>query len=172
MNYDTENVITQSKVNETDPDTIDTLDSITTYWDNKAYLVGVQGGFGPVGYYAQYRRAEAKANIQGTNTKEKQNSYTTGLMYNFGVNNAWQAKVAYAKNEGLKVNSTKIKDSDDKVWSAQLMYQIDSNAVVYARYRDVKMGEKSFQYGQTTSRDLRGKSDSFKEASIGIEYWF
>ncbi|AMO56671.1 hypothetical protein GZ77_03265 [Endozoicomonas montiporae] len=63
-------------------------------------------------------------------------------------------------------------DSDDKVWSAQLLYKIDSNAVVYARYRDVKMGEGRFQCGETTSKDLRGKSDSFKEASIGIEYWF
>ncbi|WP_354009485.1 hypothetical protein [Endozoicomonas lisbonensis] len=68
------------------------------------------------------------------------------------------------------MGSTKQNNTDDKVWSAQLLYQVDSNAVVYARYRDVKMGDAYKM--RASDVDPRWKSDSFKEASVGIEYWF
>ncbi|MBO9482531.1 porin [Salinisphaera sp. G21_0] len=132
----------------------------TTFWDNTTYLVGVQGGHGPVGYFAQYRMAEADNNV---GVDEEQNSYSVGLMYNFGADHKWQAKVAYAGNEDLKVDGVKQQNTSDDVWSTQLMYKIDSNAVVYARYRDLDAG-KTF--------DGRWKTDSFKEASVGVEYWF
>ncbi|MET4694603.1 porin [Endozoicomonas lisbonensis] len=86
MNYNTRSVAKQVGADDDDP-------GITNYWDNKAWLVGVQGGLGPVGYFAQYRRAEAETEEANSSTvKEKQDSYTTGLMYNFGANNKWQAK--------------------------------------------------------------------------------
>ena len=168
MNYNTQSLTKQIQPEDSDADAIPDVEN---YWDNKAYLVGVQGGVGSVGYFAQYRRVEAETEeADKSKVKEKQDSYTTGLMYNFGNQNRWQAKVAYARNEELKVGGSEQKNTDDKVWSAQLLYQIDSNAVIYARYRNVDMGE-SYKM-RTTDKDNRWKSDSFKEASIGVEYWF
>ncbi|WP_419834126.1 porin [Endozoicomonas atrinae] len=123
------------------------------YWDNKTYLVGVQGGHGPVGYFAQYRMAEAKNNA---GEKQEEDAYSTGLMYNFGEGQKWQAKVAYAKNEDVKTNGV-TGDTEADVWATQLMYKIDSNAVVYVRYRDLERADTP---------------NSFSEASTGIEYWF
>ena len=146
MNYDT-------AVSEKEKDT-------GVYWDNKTYLIGIQGTHGPVGYFAQYRMAEADNNH---GADEEENSYSAGLMYNFGADHKWQAKVAYAGNEDLKVNGVKQQDTGDDVWSTQLMYKIDSSAIVYARYRDVDAGK---------THDKRWKTDSFSEASVGVEYYF
>lgn len=151
MNYKTQEKITNDNGDVTD----------TNFWNNQAYLIGVQGGHGFFGYFAQYRLAKAKNTSD--NIKEEQQSNSVGLMYNFGENNRWQAKVGYAKNYDLKVGGTTQNNTADDVWSTQLMYSIDSNAVVYARYRQVDAGETYLN---------RGKTDSFKEASVGIEYWF
>ncbi|USD67711.1 porin [Vibrio sp. SCSIO 43136] len=137
------------------------------YWDNQTYLIGTQGGFdNGIGYFAYYRVADAQ-NTLGDDEREK--SYSIGLMYNFGEDNKWQAKVAHAENKGLEVNGKRIADTEDDVTSMQLMYSVDSNAVVYARYAMNNLGE-----AHTTRPDYVGrwKSDSFDEASIGIEYWF
>nr|MDT0251209.1 porin [Endozoicomonas sp.] len=147
MNYDTATYDADGK-------------DIGNYWDNQTYLAGVQGGHGPVGYFAQYRIAEADDTL---GSDEKENAYSTGLMYNFGADQKWQAKVGYTKTEDLKVNGDKQANTGDDTWSTQLMYKIDSNAVVYVRYRDVDAGE---------SYAGRWKTDSFSEASTGIEYWF
>lgn len=161
MNYDT-----QVSYVTTNKDTDDNYITETTFWDNTTYLAGIQGGHGPVGYFAQYRVAEADNNV---GVDEEQNSYSVGLMYNFGADHKWQAKVAYAGNEDLKVNGVKQQDTGDDVWSTQLMYKIDSNAVVYARYRDVDTG-KTFK--DVDAKDGRWKTDSFSEASVGVEYYF
>ena len=151
MNYKT-----REKITNDDGEVLD-----TNFWDNQAYLAGIQGSHGPIGYFAQYRLA--KADNTSDSIKEKQQSNSVGLMYNFGENNRWQAKVGYAKNYDLKVAGAKQDNTADDVWSTQLMYSIDSNAVVYARYRQVDTGETYLG---------RWKTDSFKEASIGLEYWF
>lgn len=157
MNYNTANGVVAS----TEPNAGDPLE----LWDNQTYLVGIQGDHGPWGYFAQYRVAKAKDKL--TSQEEQEISCSTGLMYNFGPSRKWQVKAAYAKNYDLEVNDTDIDNTGDDVWSTQLMYKIDTNAVVYARYRDVNAGDKYNYNGKD-----RGKTDSFKEASVGIEYYF
>lgn len=148
MNYNTASKDTYSGV------------ETNTLWDNQTYLIGIQGDHGPIGYYAQYKVAKAEDNFDND---EKEISHSTGLMYNFGKNRLWQLKAAYAKNYDLEKNGDDLKNTGDDVWSAQLMYKVDSNAVVYLRYRDVEAGEN---YAE------RWKTDSFTEASMGVEYWF
>ncbi|USE38199.1 hypothetical protein [Endozoicomonas sp. SCSIO W0465] len=144
MNYDT------AQLNEDGNDTGE-------YWDNTTYLIGVQGGHGAVGYFGQYRVAEAESTKAGVADQEE-TGYSVGMTYNFGADNKWQAKVAHAKLDDLeKGNMTA--DTGREVWSTQLLYSIDTNAVVYARYRDIERSETD-------------KDDSFNEASVGVEYWF
>jgi hypothetical protein len=137
------------------------------YWDNQTYLMGAQGGFNNgIGYFAYYRIAEAQDTL---GSDETENSYSVGLTYNFGEGDKWQAKIARAENLGLEVDGQDIEGTKDNVTSMQLMYVVDTNAVVYARYaiNDLENTGKTGEGYQG-----RWKSDSFDEASVGIEYWF
>lgn len=94
--------------------------------------MGSQGGFSNgLGYFAYYRIAEAQ-DTKGSD--ETEHSYSVGLTYNFGEGNKWQAKIARAENLGLEVDGKDIEGTKDNVTSMQLMYSVDTNAVVYARY--------------------------------------
>ncbi|MGF1699326.1 porin [Photobacterium makurazakiensis] len=129
-----------------------------TYWDNQTYLMGAQGGFdNGIGYFGYYRISEAD-NTRGDD--ERETSYSVGLTYTFGD---WQAKVARAENLGLEVNGKDIDNTEDNVTSFQMMYFVDTNAVLYGRYAMNDLGE---------AYDGRWKSDSFDEFSIGVEYYF
>ncbi|PSW19574.1 porin [Photobacterium sanctipauli] len=130
----------------------------TEYWDNQTYLIGSQGGFSNgLGYFAYYRIAKAD-NDRGVD--EREDSYSVGMTYNFGN---WQAKVARAENLGLEVDGKDIENTEDNVTSFQMMYFVDTNAVLYARYAINDLGD---------SYQGRWKSDSFDEASVGVEYYF
>jgi predicted porin len=129
--------------------------------------LGSQGGFtNGLGYFGYYRIAEAQ-DTKGSD--ETEHSYSVGLTYNFGEGNKWQAKIARAENLGLEVDGKDIEGTKDKVTSMQLMYSVDTNAVVYARY-----AMNDLENTGTTGEGYQGrwKSDSFDEASVGIEYWF
>ncbi|CAH8216879.1 porin [Vibrio aestuarianus] len=137
------------------------------YWDNQTYLLGSQGGFSNgLGYFAYYRIAEAQ-DTKGSD--ETEHSYSVGLTYSFGEGNKWQAKIARAENLGLEVDGKDIDGTKDNVTSMQLMYAVDTNAVVYARY-----AMNDLENTGTTGEGYQGrwKSDSFDEVSVGIEYWF
>ncbi|MGB0360903.1 MAG: porin [Endozoicomonas sp.] len=139
------------------------LATLNGSWDNQTYLMGIQGvqGFSfmneTIGYFAQYRLAKAKdKSSNNANPDQKEKGYSLGLMYNFGQDNKWQAKVGYAHLDNVEVDSESDMKTDKKAWSTQLLYSIDEHAVVYARYRDLQFED----------------SDDFQEASVGIEYWF
>ncbi|OAN13932.1 porin [Photobacterium jeanii] len=148
----------------------DTLDKTKgkfkdTFWDNQTYLAGIQGGFSNgLSYFGYYRIA--KADNSKFNQDEREDSFSVGLMYNF---DKWQAKIAHASNLGLEVNGNEIKNTKDQVTSMQLMYFVDTNAVLYARYA---MNDLDRIDADNKGYQDRGKSDSFNEASIGVEYWF
>ena len=157
MNYDTEMAVGDSSTKN-------------EYWDNTTFLFGVQGGHAGLGYFAQYRMSEAKSDTIRYGDEE-QNGYSVGLMYNFGMDDKWQAKVAYASLDDLETdansNADYLKDRlhNGDVWALQMQYMVDTNALVYVRYRDVSL-EK---YVDNTNMS---EDDSFNEASVGIEYWF
>ena len=137
---------------------IETQKTLNGYWDNYTYLAGLQGAHNPVGYFAQYRYAKAKRS-QPSTFDQKETGYTAGLTYNFGMGGKWQAKAAYAKLNDLKVDGQPDTTNTGKhVWSVQMLFNIDSNAVVYIRYRDI-----------TYSSDA---TSNWTEGSAGVEYWF
>lgn len=131
---------------------------VDQYWNNYTYLAGLQGANSQLGYFAQYRYAKAE-NSQSSTADEKETGYTAGLTYNFGMGGKWQAKAAYAKLDDLKVDGQPDTTNTGKhVWSVQMLFNIDSNAVVYIRYRDI-----------TYSSDA---TSNWTEGSAGVEYWF
>ena len=140
---------------------VETQKTLNGYWDNYTYLAGLQGAHNPVGYFAQYRYAKAKRS-QPSTFDQKETGYTAGLTYNFGMGGTWHAKAAYAKLNDVEgdipiVGEPSI-DTEKHVWSVQLLFNIDTNAVVYIRFRDA-----------TYSDDAKS---NWTEGSAGVEYWF
>ena len=140
------------------------------YWDNTTFLFGIQGGHAGLGYFAQYRMSEAKSDTTRYEDEE-QNGYSVGVMYNFGMDDKWQAKVGYTSLDDLDAkanhNPNYLTDRlhNGNVWALQMQYMVDTNALVYVRYRDVSL--EKYKSNTEMSED-----ESFNEASVGVEYWF
>ena len=156
INYNSQDA-TYNQVYNGNDKIVETQKTLNGYWDNYTYLAGLQGIHNPVGYFAQYRYTKAKKSQPGT-FDQKETGYTAGLTYNFGMGGKWQAKAAYAKLDDVKVDGQPDKDTGKHVWSVQMLFNIDTNALVYVRYRDV-----------TYSDDA---TSNWTEGSAGVEYWF
>ena len=108
------------------------------------------------------RQAHQAQNTDTTPGDEEETGYSAAVMYNFGAGDKWQIKGAYSKLNDVKVSGANDRLTEKDVWSTQLMYSIDSNAVLYGRYRDLTF----------SAADGSAGPNSFKEGSLGIEYWF
>ncbi|EGR2796560.1 chitoporin [Vibrio navarrensis] len=134
-------------------------------WDNDTYLLGVQGWFdNGISFFAQYKMMEASAS---NGTDEKQNAMSAGVMY---IQGDWQYKLGYAANFELERNGKTIKETDDNVLSAQVMYFVDPSAVLYVRARTLDFGDGAAQIDDVTK--ARWKSADYDEFSVGVEYYF
>ncbi|WP_229650872.1 porin [Vibrio parahaemolyticus] len=124
------------------------------YADTSGYIVGIETPLWDTGLklYAGYKNGE---NVdQQTNEKHTQDAISIIGEYWHGI---YGAKLGYAKNFDYEINGIKQADSQDEVYSLQLMANMDNGFLPYVRV------------GYTDAYNAEDKDMFYR---IGLEFWF